>query len=72
MKRSRETEQIGVVVLVGTMCDTCETHTVSTASKQYDVPYVECSAKYGINVDLVFQTAVYEYWLQKAYFGKRS
>ena len=33
-------------------------------SKKWSVPYIETSAKDNVNIDLLFERIVYEYWIQ--------
>eukprot|EP01084_Bolivina_argentea_P137768 242627_1 len=55
------------MILVGTKCDLEDQRQVTTAeavekAKQWNIPYIETSAKNKINVDFVYEQVIYTYW----------
>eukprot|EP01084_Bolivina_argentea_P204747 349709_1 len=56
------------MILVGTKCDLEHERQVSTEeavelAKEWNIPYVETSAKEKINVELLYDLVVYTYWI---------
>eukprot|EP01084_Bolivina_argentea_P095467 171632_1 len=57
------------VILIGCKCDLkhlqqiSETKILETVD-QYNIPYVETSAKNNVNVDLLSKLCIHEYWVQ--------
>ena len=40
-------------------------------SEKYEIAFIEINLKNGMNVDLLYQYAVYEAWLHQMYFNQR-
>ena len=61
------------VILVGTKCNTKRNAAIDklvmSMAAQYDIAYIETNAEHGVNslnVQLLFQLTVYEYWAQSS------
>eukprot|EP01083_Nonionella_stella_P318732 1166517_1 len=72
----KEGEDDWAMILVATKCDLMDssirsnqitfvdTQQAMERAKQWNIGYIETSAKNNINVDALFQRSVYEYWIQ--------
>jgi len=67
--RSKEGYDNWGILLVATKCDlkdnmVVDTNKVIEKAKQWNIGYIETSAKYDINVNLLFEQSILEYWIQ--------
>eukprot|EP01084_Bolivina_argentea_P124728 221000_1 len=64
------------IILVGTKCDLIEDNininskqfvnrqTVIEQAKEYNIGYIETSAKFNVNINFLFEQSIIEYWIQ--------
>merc|ERR1712154_346247 len=63
--RCKEGDNNWSIMLVATKCDLMDnTIKVIEQAKQWNIGYIETSAKYGINVNHLFERSILEYWIQ--------
>jgi len=74
--RCKEGDNNWSIMLVATKCDLMDntmdldekkvvnTNKVIEQAKQWNIGYIETSAKYGINVNHLFERSILEYWIQ--------